>query len=141
MINLNWSEDYRVGIPAIDNENKILVSMINDMSQVIDTHKDFQFQIICESLENLSHCIRSHIESEERFLMFNNYPEYDAHKAEHTNMLEQLQDFEMRCKTENIHFTEKTLLFLIDLLVRHIILYDCKFGHYFRDKELAGHGE
>ena len=80
-----------------------------------------------------------HFDSEERFLLFNNYPEFDAHKLEHAELLGRLRRFESRFKAENRAFKEKMLLFLQDWLVRHIILHDCKFGHYYRGKELINH--
>lgn len=139
MSTLEWVEDYSVGIPAIDNEHKLLVSLINDISRAIDTHKEFQAQIIGDTLNTLELCVRSHFESEENFLLANNYPDYDAHKAEHTLLLERLMRFEKRFNTENKLFTENMLLYLKDWLVRHIILHDCKFGSYFRDKGMADH--
>ncbi len=139
MSTLEWIEDYNVGIPAIDNEHRLLVSLINDINRTIDTHKEFQTQIIGDSLKTLEQCVRNHFASEERFLLFNNYPEYDTHKTEHTLLLEQLEHFEKKFLAEKPDFTENMLLYLKDWLVRHIILHDCKFSSYFRDEELIDH--
>ncbi|MBK5276100.1 MAG: hemerythrin family protein [Desulfuromonadales bacterium] len=136
MSKLIWLHDYSVQIPAIDNEHKLLVELINEFSSSLDTHGAFQAKIVTESLKKLSCCIKQHFESEERFLMFNNYPDFDAHKQEHDLLLDQIKRFEQRFKTEKKAFNEKMLLFLKDWLVRHIILHDIKFGVYFRDKEL-----
>ncbi len=141
MSTLNWSDDYSVGIPTIDNEHKLLVSLVNDMSRALDTHREFQSQIIGDILNTLVHCIHSHFESEEHFLLSNDYPEYSAHKAEHTILRERLERFEKRFRAENVSFTEDMLLYLKDWLVRHIILHDCKFGSYFRNKGTTTHFE
>lgn len=130
---LEWSELYSVGIPAIDNEHKVLVSLVNDMSRVIDTHIEFQTQLIGDTLNSLIRGVQNHFDSEEKFLLANNYPEYGSHKTEHTLLLDQLEHFKERFKTEKPLFTENMLLYLQDWLVRHIILHDCKFGSYFRD--------
>ena len=74
MSELVWSEDYSVGITFIDNEHKLLVSLVNDINRIIGTHKDFQVQMIGDILKKLAYCIHRHFESEENFLLFNHYP-------------------------------------------------------------------
>ena len=137
---LLWNDDdYSVQIPAIDNEHKLLVALINEFSIALQIDESLHSQIITEKLDKLSHCFRNHFASEERFLLFNNYPEFDAHILEHTLLLDRLNKFESRFKTEKKAFNEKMLLFLMDWLVRHIILHDRKFGHYFQNKGLSNH--
>lgn len=138
MNNLSWSEDYSVHVSAIDNEHRLLISLINDFGQAMDTQENVQVQIVGDTLERLSRYIYRHFESEERFLLFNNYPEFDTHKSEHTELLGRLERFVARFTLEKRAVNEQMLLFLKDWLVRHIILHDCKFGNYYRDKELTG---
>jgi hemerythrin len=134
---LVWNdEDYSVNIPAIDNEHKLLVALLNEIACAMNTQGSSQINVIIGKLAYLSGYVKIHFESEERFLIVNNYPDYDDHKAEHARMLEQITTFEARYKSENKAFNEEMLLFLKDWLVRHMILYDRKFGYYFRDKEI-----
>src|SRR5450631_1764868 len=101
MDHLLWNnEDYSVHISAIDNEHKLLVSMVNEFSFTLQLDGSLHSQIITEKLVNLSHVIRKHFESEERFLLFNNYPEYTDHLSEHSLLLERLSRFESRFKAE-----------------------------------------
>lgn len=137
MSELIWSEDYSVGITFIDNEHKLLVSIVNDINRIIGTHKDFQVQMIGDILNKLAYCIHRHFESEENFLLLNQYPKYEVHKNEHTLLLEQLDLFEKSFKDSNQSFTVEMLLYLEDWLVRHIILHDSEFGFYFRGKKLV----
>jgi hemerythrin len=136
MSSLVWNDDYSVQITAIDNEHKLLVALINEFDITLQINASFHSQIIIEKLGTLSRCIRSHFASEERFLLFNNYPEFDAHLSEHILLLDRLSSFESRFKVEKKAFNEKMLVFLMDWLIRHIILHDRKFGSYFQDKEL-----
>ncbi len=132
---MHWSEDYVLNIPSIDNEHKLLVSLINDMALALLYKGELQKRAVHESLERLSRYIRAHFESEEKFLMFNNYPDFDAHKEQHELLLEELEVFERRFKAGEQPFNSRMLLFLKDWLVRHIILHDCKFAYYYSDKE------
>jgi len=132
-----WSKDYVLNIPAIDNEHKLLVSLVNDMGLALLYHGELQKRAVRESLQRLSRYTRTHFESEERFLMFNNYPEFDAHKEQHEQLLAQLDAFERKFRAGEKPFNTRMLLFLKDWLARHIILHDCKFAHYYSDKELS----
>ena|SRR5450631_2393480 len=84
---LHWSSDYSVNIPAIDNEHKLLVSIIIDIACSLHCQSSMQAEIIIESLHRLSNYIRAHFESEERFLLFNNYPEFTKHRMNTPNCL------------------------------------------------------
>jgi hemerythrin len=140
MSHLLWSnDDYSVHIPAIDNEHKLLVCTINEFGDTLQLDGSLHAQIISEKLAYLSQFIRKHFESEERFLLFNNYPEYTEHLTEHTLLLERLSSFESRFKAENKAFNERMLTFLIDWLIRHVILHDRKYATYYQNKELIDH--
>ena len=137
MSDLEWSSDYNINIPAIDNEHKLIVSIVNDISRSMLHHGELQLKIVSESLRLLSKCIRSHFESEERFLLMNNYPELEAHMEQHAGLLTILAEFEQNFNARNPTFTDEMLLFLKDWLVRHIILHDSKIGHYYSENELS----
>jgi hemerythrin-like metal-binding protein len=136
---LLWSSDYNVNIQAIDDEHKLLVSIIDDIAHSLQSHSSLQSQPITDSLHRLSDYIRTHFESEERLFLFNHYPEFTQHKDEHTKLLARIDNFEQRFKADQWTFNENMLLYLKDWLLRHIILYDCKFGNYYREKELINH--
>lgn len=136
---LSWSADYTVHITAIDNEHKVLISVINDMEKAMATQGGVQVQLVSEILATLSTSIRRHFESEERLLLFNNYPDIDAHHQEHQQLLEKLDRFEKHFSSERCELNDNMMLFLKDWLTRHIILHDIKFGNFFRGKELIDH--
>ena len=139
MSTLLWSSDYNVNITSIDDEHKLLVSIIDDIAHSMQYHSSLQHQLINETLHRLSNCIHTHFETEERLLLFNNYPDFTQHKDEHTKLLARMDNFVQRFKADEWTFNENMLLYLKDWLVRHIILYDCKFGHYYHEKELINH--
>ena len=137
MSKLLWSDDYSVHIASIDNAHKILVALVNEFSIALDIQGTVQRQLVIDALKILSLYIQQHFASEERFLLLNNYPGLEAHKKEHSLLLQQLDQFKQRFQANKHAFNEKMLFFLKDWLVRHIILDDCKFGHFFLGKELV----
>jgi len=134
MSDLEWSSDYIINIPAIDNEHKLIVSIINDLSRCMLHHGELQTKMVVESVRMLSKCIRTHFESEERFLLLNNYPEMETHMEEHHGLLATFDTFvEQNFKMNKPALNDEMLLFLKDWLVRHIILHDSKIGHYYSE--------
>lgn len=135
---LLWnSDDYGVQIPSIDNEHKILIALVNEIEDAMIFHVLNQTQFMLPKIDKLSNSIKNHIASEERFLLDNNYPEYEKHRLEHTVLIERLNKFESRFKESNTDFNENMLLYLKDLLLRHFILHDHKYGYYYNNKELS----
>lgn len=123
----------------MDNEHKLLISMIHDLEKAMDTQPVIRCQLVSEIMKSLSITIRRHFESEERILMFNNYPDFDSHLQEHQLLLQQLDRFEEDISVEHYALNEETLFFLKDWLARHIILHDVKYGIFFRDTQLIDH--
>jgi hemerythrin-like metal-binding protein len=135
---LLWNnDDYSVHILSIDNEHKILLALLNEIESAMDLNSYVQSKFMLDKLATFSNSIRNHIASEERFLLSNKYPELATHQLKHAEILERLNKFESWFKQSNIPFNEKMILFLKDLLVRHFILHDRKYGTYYLDKELS----
>ena len=134
---LNWCDDYSVHISAIDNEHKFLIELIKELDSAMETEEMVRLQLVSTILEKLLHHIRVHFESEERFLLFNNYPDFDSHQQQHQLLLQKLETFISRLNSEHLVFTDQMLLFIKDWYARHILLDDSKFGRYFLGKELA----
>jgi hemerythrin len=130
---MTWCEDYSVYIRSIDNEHKLLMEHINNLETTLETQEQVRSQIIPPLLKSLLQHIRLHFESEERFLLLNNYPNFIDHQAKHTHLLTKLENFTNNISTGKLVFTEQMLLFLKDWFLRHIILQDKQFGCYFRE--------
>jgi methyl-accepting chemotaxis protein/hemerythrin len=135
---LLWNnEDYSVHILSIDNEHKILLALVNELESAMNFHILLQAKFMLDKIAHFSNCIRNHIASEERFLLSNKYPELATHQLKHAEIIERLNKFESWFKECNVPFNEKMILFLKDLLVRHFILHDRKYGTYYLDKDLS----
>ncbi len=134
---LAWCDDYIINIPHIDNEHKILLGTLNDLERLIGLEPGLQFPLMVTALEHLAQAVQRHFESEERFLLYNNYPDFEPHHAEHEQLLERMAKFRKRFDEEHKPFNERMLLFLRDWFVRHIILCDSRIGTFYRGKEIV----
>lgn len=134
MSRLLWTDEYSVHIRSIDNEHKMLIELLNDIDRDLNIDKPIRRQLVTESLTQLLNHIHAHFESEERFLLLNNYYDYAAHHKEHQELFLRLEEFTREFISGAQEFDEEKMIFLKDWLIRHIILQDCKYGSYFKEK-------
>ncbi len=87
---LQWNSEYALGIPSVDHEHRELIGMINTAYGLMAEDAD---QAAIEScLEDIYAGIASHFALEERHMREARYEEYQAHKDEHENLLDQLME-------------------------------------------------
>ena len=87
---LQWKSDYSLGIPSVDHEHRELIGMINTAYGFMD--KDADQAVIESCLEDIYAGIASHFALEERHMREARYEEYQAHKDEHEDLLDQLME-------------------------------------------------
>ena len=87
---LQWKPAYTLGVPSVDHEHRELISLINDVYGHLDSDSDPDGIEAC--LEDIYAAISSHFALEERHMREARYEEYDAHKDEHEELLDQLRD-------------------------------------------------
>lgn len=87
---LQWKTDYSLGIPSVDHEHQELIGMINSVYEHMAGASGPDAIESC--LEDIYAGIASHFALEERHMRESAYEEYDAHKDEHENLLDELME-------------------------------------------------
>ena len=88
---LQWSDNFSVGHPEIDQQHQQLFSLFNTLTRGIEDggpsfHMEQAFIQLCGYVKN-------HFRFEERLMKKANYPELAAHKKKHVKIKEELQIF------------------------------------------------
>lgn len=87
---LVWKPQYAVGIESIDYEHQQMIKLINEIYDEMKSRRD------AESLEqflgDVHFAISAHFALEERLMRDAAYPEYEAHKEDHENLLDRLRE-------------------------------------------------
>ena len=87
---LTWKSEYSVGVEAVDFEHREMIELINELYDEMSDKKD------PESIENflgdIHMTISAHFALEERVMQRSNYSEYEAHKDDHEELLDQIRD-------------------------------------------------
>jgi len=98
---LEWKPDFSVGIASMDFEHKKMIRMINEIYDELLHHKDADS--IEQFLGDIHAAINAHFALEERLMKDAGYTEYEAHKNDHEELLDQIRDMmdEFRADPEN----------------------------------------
>ena len=87
---LKWKPGYSLGIPSVDFEHREMIGMINDVYANLGENSNPEE--IESALEDIYAGISSHFALEERHMREAVYEEYEAHKDEHEDLLDQIRD-------------------------------------------------
>lgn len=136
MTNIEWDDKLSVGITLIDEQHKMLIQRLNNLSKAIERN-----QSIGEIVRVLGFLIdytNFHFSTEEKHMIENDYSEFNFHKTEHEEFKTTLNhlagDFEEEGATKAL--ADSINIFLTNLLVTHFQKVDIKFGKFLIEKGL-----
>ena len=128
-LKVEWSEAIATGHLATDNQHKLLIDIINDLADAIETGKT---QAKMNQILNLLHHYTEwHFEREERCMERTHCPMGEKNKAAHCLFIEKVKKFRADYKanpTEDL--ARKLYQELVDWLVHHIQGIDTSLRAY-----------
>ncbi len=129
----SWSDSYNVGIQEVDEQHRVLVSLLNQLHEAIREHRGSATSR--DILGRLAEYTRTHFLLEESLMRLTHYPGFEIHKQQHEELIKQVQDLQYKIDNENAAITFELLHFLKGWLTQHINDSDKRFGAFF---ETAG---
>lgn len=113
-----WSDAYSVNIKTIDDQHKELVNILNRMFIAVSMREGDK--VIADILDALTAYTQKHFALEERLMQQAKYKDFVAHKAEHTKLLDQLDQLCKKHMLEEQPIYFEMLSFLKRWLREHI---------------------
>lgn len=87
---LQWNNAFSVGVPAIDHEHREMIGLINELhASLVNDKSD---PTIEEFLGEVHARIAAHFALEEKLMREHRYDEFDAHKADHERLLDDIRE-------------------------------------------------
>lgn len=86
---LEWTDQFETGIGYIDYEHRRLVDLINRAGDSLAGAGPYD--VVAECLGELYAQVCAHFALEERLMLAKNYELYDAHKADHEALLDEMR--------------------------------------------------
>jgi hemerythrin len=130
---LQWKPAYTLGVPSVDQEHRELIGLINDTYDHMAGSADPATIESC--LEDIYAAIAAHFALEERHMREAGYAEYEAHKDQHENLLDEILDlmdeFAADPEPGRIALQER----LADWFGGHFATFDARLHHALGDHD------
>jgi hemerythrin len=130
-----WDSGFSVGIPALDEQHKRLVGMINTMIQAHDAGVDSE--VVSEVLDEMTRYAAEHFASEEALMQEHGFPCFDEHKEKHVSFRRDVAQLCFDATTGKTAVPEDILRFLRDWLVDHILYCDMRYAQFLGQAGIA----
>ncbi len=131
MAQLEWNDDYSVGIDLIDAQHRGLMNLLNELNAYQEDEpesRDFE-QII----DDLINYVSEHFATEEAFFEETAYPQMDQHIIEHQFFVEKVNDIASDYYSMDVKDIRQMIEFLSNWYSKHIMKTDRKYIAHLRE--------
>lgn len=125
---MRFSEDYRLGHQKLDTEHQLLFGIMGDLEGEIPAARGRA--VLADLLERLFMYAFMHFATEDRLMMESDYPDAQAHRAEHQSVLSNLKQQEAEYQAGVRTAPEDTLRLMADWARSHILHMDRRLVDY-----------
>ena len=129
-----WKKRYEIGVPAIDHQHEYFFLLIKKLGELCG--EDVKKSQVVNLLNELVLYAKFHFKSEENAMEEMGYPELEAHKKHHLDLIEELSCHRGTFELE-LTDLEELVDFLVKWLLNHTIEEDSGIGVYHKSLELG----
>jgi len=124
-----WDEAFSVGFPAIDEQHKKLVDMINELFQLSENGSNEAKSAFAKAFSKAGEYAQTHFHDEEECLKKTDYPSLDEHKKEHVSFMTEVWN-EFSLFNKGNESPAGLAEFLKKWLLNHIAVTDKQYAPY-----------
>jgi hemerythrin len=129
---ITWSDKFSVRIKSIDDQHKLLITMINDFYDNIVNRSNQEN--VSKLLISLKKYTQEHFSLEENYMKKFHYSSYDTHKREHDFFIAKIEGIEENISNGKLVLSLDITSFLFDWLKKHIQGTDQRYSDFFIQK-------
>jgi hemerythrin len=129
---LEWKDSYNIGVKEIDNQHRGLFDIISKLftSRLYEPEGKYFFLTLNKFVEYA----QVHFSTEERYMQETQYPKFVEHKREHELFIAQVSKLVQDIEKNEPDIENKTLEFLKDWYLAHILGTDRDLEKWFQTK-------
>ncbi len=126
---IDLTDAYKVGITTIDREHQFLIGLYNGLVSAV--RRGNARDMWDDAFQKLVAYADQHFANEERLMIARKYPDYDNHKRQHDNFIQNLNLLATERANRNEEAALELLLAFIGQWIRgHILITDKQLGEY-----------
>ena len=134
-MSMQWTADLATGVTEIDNQHKEIFSRLGQLFAACSEGRGKEE--VLRLILFLEEYVKEHFSAEERLQMRHGYPDYAAHRGEHSRFMADVDRLTREFRAEGatlplVIMTNKTLS---SWLLQHITRTDMAFAKYLREQE------
>ena len=121
---LCWKTEYSVGVLSVDDEHRELIELINLLYERMDARSspsEIEF-----SLGEIHKAITIHFRDEERLMLAASYDQYDAHKIDHDQLLDELNTLMDAFVTDPVQGSDRLRDEMSTWFMQHFATHDAR---------------
>ena len=123
---LAWSEAYSVGSAMIDSDHRILINLVNQLHDAMETGQSRD--VLGSVLNVLAEYVEHHFHREELLMTSIGYPQREAHMASHRDLEKRVRAVRDRWMAgERQVLDDEVMTFLKKWLTEHILRADLAY--------------
>ncbi len=127
-----WKTEYAVGIGSIDAQHQNLFAIARELYGAMSSGQGKAS--LSRILDRLVQYTGVHFAHEERLMRLSDYPDFQAHKAQHDALTKQVLTFQADFDGGRVTMTVQLLQFLKNWLEKHIKVSDFAYAPCLKQK-------
>lgn len=129
------TSELELGHPAIDDQHRKLLGLANEVIVAIEESRPKHDVTLTIGI--LADSTQTHFRSEEGLMLATGYDQYEAHKANHDYLLEQLQVAREKIECGVIPPSELLDFYIRAWATHHIVKFDLEFAKHLRSPSVS----
>jgi hemerythrin len=131
---IKWTEDLATGVSQIDDQHKEIFRRIDGFLDACNQGKGKNE--VDRVIKFLDDYVVTHFGTEEKYMIGNSFPDYSAHKEQHSQFIKSFSDLKRQLKDDGpgVHIVVMTNLMVVNWFVTHIRKIDTKLGAFLKTR-------
>ena len=135
MKTIEWRDEFNINVDEIDRQHRRMAELVNELHRAAIEKEDAS--VVSGVLDELLAYTRHHFKTEERLMLEHEYPDYQAHKNEHDDLLDKLECVVRKISGGHGPVFAAEVDVSADWVMVHMLGYDKPLGAYLNSKSVT----
>jgi hemerythrin len=125
---IEWGMQHSVHVERFDEDHRQLIAMLNELHDGIEARKGKA--VLRQVLLGLAAFSEQHFAAEEAEMERTGFPEWQAHAAEHRQLVARVREFVRAYEVGDTGVSREVLIFLREWVEHHMLVTDQKYTEH-----------